>query len=477
MANNVLEILKTSKALVDYHIKTAAMNDIVGENPSTMAGAENDGTIDATSLSNAADATVKDRITPEPDGARKPGGEGDDSPLTRGQATDSTQAPPEKPVAEPLDATNANADRPSEKAAGLCNGILADIKRYQEQQKTAEAKLEPVVDTEAKEPVKEATPVDSIELNQDVLAKIASVLLSTQEGWDFAEAQLSKVAGAEDAKQIMGHVEAEEEKAASYYEGMATAVNSMTANKIDALVKAGQLAPEEAMPLMEQEAITPEDAAALDSGEGEGIEEAAEGMGDVNPEEIIEAIAEAVESGEMDESEGLAIAESLVEAAGGGEGGEIAPEVEEPMEDTMEESKMASAIEKKAALKSELIKIAEEKRAYDKGMSDAIETVKTAQEADAAIADEMAGVEGDVNPEEVIEALSEAVDSGEIDEDTAVALVEELVGGGEGDMGPEGSDELTPDMAEGALGDMIDEGDLTPKLASAVFKKLYAPKN
>jgi len=91
-----------------------------------------------------------------------------------------------------------------------------------------------------------------IELTQDVLSKIASVILSTEEGWAFAEAQMSKAAGADAARETIQFLEQqalEAEKQAAYAQGQTDADNLIKAavyeaGRADAAAAASPVAPQ-----------------------------------------------------------------------------------------------------------------------------------------------------------------------------------------------------------------------------------------
>jgi len=220
-----------------------------------------------------------------------------------------------------------------------------------------------------KEEKKEAAnPGNEIELTQEVLSKIACTILSTEEGCAFTEKLLQKEAGAQAAKDTMEFLQkqaADAEKQASYEQGLSDADNliqnavkqaafeegrqsvlqasaqpnytALGAQVAQAAVKRAQaemgidpaaLAAE--APMEDPMAAMGEDPmAAMGGEEVPGAEEALAGMtgdgeegADISPEELEQALAMMVESGELSEEDIAAILEQVGASEGAGEAGE-----------------------------------------------------------------------------------------------------------------------------------------------------------
>ncbi len=264
-----LEIVERTKQLVALHRKQAE-SEISGESVNSMPGAENNKPQAVPPL----DPAVKERFPNEPASARSAEGAGPDgtSKLTMKQTLDSTQAAPVSVAKEPLETADANADRPSSKAAGadIASSLVNDIRNHQKKQastspkasspekrgqdaaeaakegeppaqeakENAENKEEKGEKEEDKKEEKEGA-ADYISLDQSVLAKIAAVVLSTKDGWEFAENAIKKFAGTKAAAEVMTHVKTRTEQIdaeQSYQKGAAaaeTAVQNMLAEQLN----------------------------------------------------------------------------------------------------------------------------------------------------------------------------------------------------------------------------------------------------
>jgi hypothetical protein len=228
---------------------------------------------------------------------------------------------------------------------------------------------------------------DQIEITQDVLSKIASVILSTEEGWEFAEKAISKAAGAQAARETIDFLtkQAEDaEKQAAYGQGAAdadalikaayvelgrqqalaevqpqqkqahaaqlehgfnTAINRVREKRAaaqqgvgnyDALVQLGRVFADQSVKLAQDYAAAEEGAEmGGEMGAGEmgpaGAEEAMGEMaaapeGDVSPEELQQALALLVEEGQIDPAAAEEIMSYVSDASamGGEAGGEVA---------------------------------------------------------------------------------------------------------------------------------------------------------
>lgn len=334
---------------------------ITGMDPATMPGSENDSTPDA-SAGNS-DPEVNDgSMVPgtglSTDGAGDPAGE-----LTHGHAVDVDTAVL-TPTKKPLESADVNAKEAS--PLDLCHDILGMITTYNKQ---AEAPAAPVAKPVAK--VATAAPAAPVaveqksgglnmELTSDVMAKIAAVMLSTDEGVAAVEALLAKSAGAEAADSMMGFLANQNElaeKTAAYNEGAASADDLImrqiyAAGQSDGFAKSasqnqfykqGQDFADGAIDdVMTQgggeQDVSPEELAALGGEGGEG-EMGGEGditeedLADITEEDIIGGIQDMVAAGELQPEQAEEILTKIMESVGaeGGEGemggeGELPPE-------------------------------------------------------------------------------------------------------------------------------------------------------
>jgi len=366
MSNKTLaDIIQDTKNLVQE--KTASFRNkqaMVGGDGSNMPGAENDKPVPASAGSPSPE--VKDE---GPAAARTNAGAKESEQLEAGHATKAEEGA-ESVKKKPLDSADANAKCASDGTADLANSLLTRIRAAQEKQAESCANAtkagEGKVAVKKDEPEEKETPAPNkkienkqadaadagkveLDLTTDVLAKIASVILATEEGIDFAESQLTKAAGAQAATEVMDFLH----KQAAYEQGSQDAVMLIEAlyeqKQAEELEKQAGAADAEALimaAIAEQrkqggysvsdlqkagQAIADEILAAqgegggdLGTGEeaGDVAEDIAEGgsEGDISPQELEQAIAMLVESGQIDEATAQAIL-----AAMGGAGGEEAP--------------------------------------------------------------------------------------------------------------------------------------------------------
>jgi len=166
-----------------------------------------------------------------------------------------------EPTKEPLDSADANAE-PSSGGSGtakLANEILADIRGAQSKVKEAapEAAKEAApeaakeckcgekdcsCDKKTKEDAKEAAG-PQLELTTDVLAKIAALVMATEEGAEFVETKLAEAAGAEAAQETLSFLAEQSElaeKQAAYEQGQADAEALITQAIYAAGIEAGE---------------------------------------------------------------------------------------------------------------------------------------------------------------------------------------------------------------------------------------------
>lgn len=324
-----------------------------------------------------------------PSGAATGGGS-DSEKIEGATALDATQ-PVAKPCKEPLVSADANAEPKTgaAKAASIANDLLSSIRNFQEgQKKTAEAAA-PAAPAAAPAPkAAAAQPTNSVELTSDVLAKIASVILATEDGIAFAEGALTKAAGAEAAREtfdflqkqaayVQGQNDAEamiaglvaqdtemkKQAEAEYLQGQSDAaelikmaVSRVQGNRGNA--KLTKLAQEVADESVGDEAggLPPEMAAGgmpPEMGSAPADEE-------ISPEELEQALSELVQEGQIQPEAAQAILQAIAAAEQGGdtgsESGEMPPEAmggEEaapaPEEEAAAEEAAKEAMAKKAS--------------------------------------------------------------------------------------------------------------------------------
>ena len=252
-------------------------------------------------------------------------------------------------------------------AAQLCNEILQDIRNAQVSSKKAEAKAEvakpaPVKAAAAKVDVKptvapiapvadkKASEGPMLELTTEVLAKIASMVLSTDEGAEFVEGFMAKQAGAEAATETLNFLAKQAElaeKQAAYEQGQADAealINQaiyqagMNATKSAAVqtpfAKLGQAVADSSMsdlmgqmggagagagaPGAEGAGAPPMDPAAMG-----GAPEAGGAEGEISPEELQSALEQLAQEGTITPEEAQQVMQYISQGgdAGGAEAG------------------------------------------------------------------------------------------------------------------------------------------------------------
>ena len=407
-ALNMRQILEDSRRFVqqkqaEYKTEKAGM---VGQAPSSMPGAENDKPAPSVS----ADKEVKQDLPP---GGTSAAGAADAEKVESGQALDATQKGENTPTKEPATSADAMAD-PKCGAAKLANDLLSSIKALQDSMKAADApkaeekKAECAADGDGKKPAegaaaapaakasksaedkdkgeaKKAEPVTQITLTQDVLAKVAAVILSTEAGWEFTEQALTKAAGAEAAREVLGTLVAQAENAekqAAAQQGYADAQALIlkAAEQVGyekAATEMGKANPEQAK-LAEMyklgQAVADDAMAGLAGAEGAGGEgdlagllgAGAEGApaeagaaelagmgaepagGDITEEELAQALTELVQEGEIQPEDAEAILAYIAQASGAEGMGEAAAG-EAPAEAPAEEAGEEAPAEEAAA--------------------------------------------------------------------------------------------------------------------------------
>lgn len=306
--------------------KTAAditSEDIVGQDPGSMPGSENDKKVPEEMKT--PDPEVKDETVGGAENYSSEGASpGSDNPKLEPQLLEADE-PVLTPEKKPLDSTDVDA-----KTAAAGNNLVDFILKAQERElaakkaesskqtapdkATPEKQAAPAKDTKAA-PEKQAAPTDDIVLTNSVMAKIAAVVLSRQEGRELVQRFLAEAAGEDFAKQAMdtmGLVGRQANELSEFEKGaqdaeamlgdMEEAQGAQDAEQAIADAGAAEQAAGDAGAEMDA-------GAALEGAGEEGAEGGDEGFTD---EEVLEAIQEMVENGEITEDQ----AAQLLEGAG-----------------------------------------------------------------------------------------------------------------------------------------------------------------
>jgi len=319
---------------------------IAGEDPSSYPGSEHDKPVDASAKQ--PDPEVKQDRAP---GTSTADGAVLAEKLEAGDTTDATQPSGESVDKQPLITSDANAE-PKTGSAKLANDLLSSIKAVQDAQAPVKAAAAPAVPAEAApataaapaEAGKEAASIGPLELTQDVLAKVASIILNTEEGWQFTEKALTKEAGAEAARAtitILQKQAEDVEKQAAFAQGELDAEQLIAGvqqkQAKDLYLKGAQDANELVMHKAALNGASEADLVKLaqvlaDESIGEempaegGEEGALDAMGgmpedeEIAPEELQQALEELVAEGQIEAEDVQAIME-YISQADGAEGG------------------------------------------------------------------------------------------------------------------------------------------------------------
>ena len=499
MAYNTLEYIKGLRRNMEQ--KKA---EIVGESPASMPGSEHDKAIPAGAK--APDKETKDQ-TMVPNSGLTTAGAGDDSKITHKNDLTADQAAL-TPKKEPEVTGDAEAQVPGGKTAEektaeqLGAEILAGITAWEQKQAeakkqaadtqgpssgegTAEAlitdtgkepeqtgdvkgpKKEDMVTTDAMAPAtgngasgetaaaaksasdgkhaecctdgkcgkcakckaaaagaKKAGAFD-MELTQDVLAKIAAVMLATEEGTKLAESTLAKAAGAEAAEKTISFLRTQNELAQKQAE--------YEAGRRDALALVQKMAQES------QDSVGEGDVEAI-ANELDAMVQAGEITEDEADQVVIE-LAQALQGGAAPTEE----APSAAQASGG----EANPDAKkDECQGCKKEAQAAPAPDGDAA-------------------SDQTVAVPLEQLDPGSVPQD--GLD-DITPEEVAGAIDTLVQSGEITEDEADQLVQEIAGGEEAAAGAEG--DVSPEEIATVLQQAVESGDLKPEDVQQVLTEL-----
>ena len=213
-------IADTRRVIASKQASYATGTEETGKNPPTsMPGAEHDSKVPEEAKQPQKE--VRDGSMAPASGYTGEGGK-DDSPKTRGQALDADQAALE-PAKKPAVSADADAKAAADSSASLANDILSLVRSAQKTAAPVAPKVEAPKQAAAPAPVAPVTPAAApvaekgaglqMELTTDVMAKIAALILSTEEGAALAEQVLEKAAGAQMAQETLAYLAAQAELA------------------------------------------------------------------------------------------------------------------------------------------------------------------------------------------------------------------------------------------------------------------------
>ena len=187
----------------------------------------------------------------------------------------------------------------------------------------------------------------NMELTTDVMAKVAAMILSTEEGAEYVEAFLSKQAGAEMALQTLRYLSEQAElaeKAAAFEKGAADAQALIDRQLFEAGYKAAQAQALQLNKLGQAAA----DASLADAGADPVADEGGEGGEDISIEDVTAALEALVSEGKVQPEEAQAVLAYLTEGEGAASEADMADagaDGASPAEDVTggDPNKMASA--------------------------------------------------------------------------------------------------------------------------------------
>ena len=338
MANPTLSmILSDARKLVASKQASSKQAAIAGTAPESIPGSEHDSKVP--DEAKQPQKYIKDE-TMVPNSGLKAEGAGkkdiaDEHALTSEQAA-------EEPNKKPLDTDDANAKEAADATAGLANDILSLIRGAQKTASAAGAakKVLEVAEHPAAKKVLEvaehpavthgaagaggagATAIAmkhhdkkaselNMELTTDVMAKVAALILSTEEGAELAEKQAAFEAGQHDAQALIDQQ--------IYQAGFVAAQKQAQAQSFH---KLGQAAADASMADMmggtggDAGAESPVPTGDADGGEGAGDE--------ISIEDVTAALEALVAEGKVQPEEAQAVLQYLTEGEGAA-GGEAAP--------------------------------------------------------------------------------------------------------------------------------------------------------
>lgn len=316
-----------------------------------------------------------------------------------------------------------------------------------------------------------STPVANVadfNLSVDALAKVASEILNTEEGVNFATKLFRKKAGEEYAaaaiKEAAEHAAAFEKaekeynaKLTSQFDAHSKVASEVEGIELDVIKQAYAAGIEDANMLAEAPEVL--------EGAEEPINEEEAGEADITPEEIMEVLSELVEEGEIEEAVANQVAQELAEAAEEGveeneeamaqpeapaaplpvPAEEVAPEVPQGEPDA-NVAKLASEI----ILGTQLLK----KASVEQGLLEE----GTPEEADL---------------EDVLSVVEGLVQEGSLDDATAKGVVSEIVNAISKENTPElSSDEISEDALADVLGNLIASGKISKQEVEQLIKEV-----
>lgn len=217
-----------------------------------------------------------------------------------------------------LDTADANAKEASALGNSLVDLIL---KSKQSKQAAAQQKAQPAAPqpTAKQAATKQAAPDNTITLDMALMAKIAAITLADEEGQLAVQAALTKRAGAEFAAEVLDTLEkrAAEEQARWEFEKGAQDAEAMIGDMQEAQ---GAADAEQAMGDMAEaqgaDAAAAGDEAAAAGDEGMAEEDAAAALDDYSADEIVEAVQELAQEGQIPPEQAEAVIQAVTEGAG-----------------------------------------------------------------------------------------------------------------------------------------------------------------
>lgn len=458
MPLKVNDIINETKAMISEKLAQAEAEKqaLAGVDPSTIPGSENDG-------ANTYDATPDPEVNDTnwtPKGEHNMEGAGDDSAMTRGHASE-VDEPCCEPAKKPMESADANA-----KTAEQANDLLAKIRDFKAasaavekvatschceseearekceeacdakealhgdqdeldadgdgkieasdleelREDAADEKEESDEDTGEKEsgscsthsPEKAAGGFN-MELTQEVLAKIASFMLATEEGVSHVEGQLAKMAGAEAAAEYLDFLSVQDEEL----------------NKLAAF-EAGEADAEAAIASMVEGDIETQKSAAFEAGEADAEAALAAVASEARVSKVANAVRAALDSDQYDagksEDAGVAEESSTVES-------DVPVEGTNPEERVTEKTSADEVVDAYYKLGQEIA---------DASLAAAMQNEMPVPEEAMmpAMEGEMGGMDDEPSEEELAMALEQLVAEGVIGEEELAQILEVLEAGG-----------------------------------------------
>lgn len=281
--------------------------NITGQDPDSMPGAENDKPIPAGATKD--DPKVKDDTINNTDARNLDGAKpGSDAPVVEQglEASESVLNPDKKP----LDTADANA----KEASDLGNSLIKTILETKQAAQKKAAAPAPAAKAPEAQTQKQAAPADKISVDMAMLAKIAAITLADEEGQLAVQSALTKRAGAEFAAEVLDTLEKRAAEQAAFEKGAQDA-EAMIGDAQEA-----QGAADAEAALADAGAAEGADAAAVEGGDaedgvGDELDEGAS-LDDFSPEEVAEAVQEMAQDGQISPEDAQAVIEAIQEQAG-----------------------------------------------------------------------------------------------------------------------------------------------------------------